>query len=109
MICSDETEVTDSEIEELALALASIQHDIILKAVDRVIGRSEAGPPLDAVLVSGSGAFLARRVVAAHPDLAGAATQVDLTDCFSADVATAACAYAMARLAAERVPEFQSD
>ncbi|MFP6701660.1 MAG: hypothetical protein VB861_07935, partial [Planctomycetaceae bacterium] len=73
--------------------------------LQRVIGISKERAPLDAVLVSGSGTFLARRLVASHHDLA-TARQVDLSDCFSADVASAACAFAIARLAQERVADF---
>ena len=45
------------------------------------------------------------QLVASHPDLAQA-RQLDLSDCFSAEVASAACAFAIARLAQERVADF---
>jgi len=105
MLCCDETEISDEELIDVAEQLATIQLDRLGSAVRRVIGISQDGCPLDTVLISGSGTFLARRVVAAHPDLAGARL-VDLSECFSGNVATAACAFAIARLAQERVADF---
>ena len=105
MLCCDETEIGADELRDVARQIAAIQLDRLGYAVRRVIGISKQGPPLDTVLVSGSGAFLARRLVASHPDLAPA-RQVDLSECFSVDVATAACAFATARLAQERVADF---
>ena len=74
-------------------------------AVDRVLERAFGSDTCDTVLLSGSGAFLARRLAESHPRLA-TARSVDLAECFSGPVATAACAYATARLAQERAAEF---
>jgi len=105
MLCCDQTEISDEELIDVAGQIATIQLDRLGAAVRRVIGISQDPNPPETVLVSGSGTFLARRLVASHPDLAGARL-VDLTECFSADVATAACAFAIARLAQERVADF---
>ena len=105
MLCCDETEIGDDELIDVARQIAAIQLDRLGSALRRVIGISEDGSPLGTVLISGSGTFLARRLVASHPDLA-ASRQVDLSECFSSDIATAACAFATARLAQERVADF---
>ena len=105
MLCCDETEINDDQLADVAEQIAAIQLDRLGYALQRVIGISQDGAPLDTVLVSGSGAFLARRLVASHHDLA-TAKQVDLSECFSSDIATAACAFATARLAQERVADF---
>jgi len=105
MLCCDSTEISDDELLDVAGQIATIQLDLLGHALRRVIGISRDGHPLETVLVSGSGSFLARRLVASHHDLAGA-RQVDLSECFSSDIATAACAFATARLAQERVADF---
>ena len=105
MLCCDAEEISKEELIDVAGQIATIQLDRLGSAVQRVIGLSQQGPGLDTVLVSGSGSFLARRVVESHRDLAEARL-VDLTECFSGDVATAACAFAIARLAEERVADF---
>lgn len=106
MLCCDTTEIGDDQLLEVAQQIASIQLERLVRAVTRVIGISQDDPhPLETILISGSGSFLAHRLVAAHRDLA-ASRQIDLGDCFSGDVATAACAFAVARLAQERVIDF---
>jgi hypothetical protein len=54
--------------------------------------------PCERVIVSGSGSFLARRLVAHNRRLKQAAIQ-SLDELISPQIAEAACAYALARLA----------
>ena len=53
------------------------------------------------MLISGSGAFLARRVAANTPRLQNA-TITSLPELFGPQVSDAACAFAVAKLAVER-------
>jgi probable H4MPT-linked C1 transfer pathway protein len=105
MLCCDRTEIHDDALIDVARQMTALQLKRLNHAVQNVIGCSNNGTPLDTVLLSGSGTFLARQLVASHPDLAQA-RQLDLSDCFSAEVASAACAFAIARLAQERVADF---
>ena len=105
MICCDTTELDDGELMEMATEIAEKQFERITAAVDGVVERAFGPGTCDTVLLSGSGAFLARRLAESHPRLS-TARLVDLAECFSGPVATAACAYATARLAQERAAEF---
>lgn len=105
MICCDTTEIDDAELLEMAVEIAGRQYERIALAVDRVLEQAFGPDVCNTVLLSGSGTFLTRRLAGSHPRLA-AARPVDLDECFSSPVATAACAYATARLAQERAAEF---
>ncbi|QDV19934.1 Hydantoinase/oxoprolinase [Gimesia panareensis] len=99
-VCCDTTELSESELLEMAEWLVSQQLEQLKQAVDRVLER--AGELVGAVLISGSSVFLAEKLVQSHPVL----SQVSLTDLaeiFDATIADAACAFAVSRLAAERV------
>lgn len=99
-VCCDTMELSESELLVMAEWLASQQLEQLKQAVDRVLDRS--GEPVGAVLISGSAVFLAEKLVRSHPIL----SQVSLTDLaeiFDATIADAACAFAVSRLAVERV------
>ena len=100
MLCSDPDEIGDERLLELASAIAAKQRALIAAALERVLDRIEGQPH---VLISGSGSFIAERVVAATPRLAGAPV-TSLAELFAARVSRSACAFAVARLAAERIP-----
>jgi len=100
LVCCDRSEVTDAELDHAARSLATAQHDRLNDALDRVLDNLDG--TCRSVLVSGRGEFLAKRLVAGHAATAGLPV-VSLSECFSTGVAEAACAYAVARLAAERV------
>jgi probable H4MPT-linked C1 transfer pathway protein len=100
MLCADPEEVGEEGLRDLADALAGRQRELIAAALGRVLGRLGAG--LTHILLSGSGAFVAERVVADHPRLAGAEV-TSLAELFARRVSRSACAYAVARLAAERL------
>jgi probable H4MPT-linked C1 transfer pathway protein len=94
---------TSTEDERLALArrAAAVQTARLVDALERVAGRLPA-PPRTAVL-SGSGEFLAARVLAAS-SAAGCAT-VSLREKLGQGVSAAACAYAVAVLRAEELKQ----
>jgi len=99
MVCCDRTELSAESIRAIADFVARSQEDQIQAAMDRVLGRLDAD--CESVLLSGSGEFLAQRLVERHPALAGA-DRIRLARCFSPAVAEAACAFAVAKLAVER-------
>lgn len=100
MLCADPDEVGDDAVRELAAALAERQRERIAAAVERIVNRF--GGSLPHVLLSGSGAFVAGRVVAgAHRLREAPLTRLD--ELFARHVSRSACAFAVARLAAERL------
>jgi probable H4MPT-linked C1 transfer pathway protein len=98
LLCRDRTELDLSEARRIAEFLASVQQQRIAGAIDRVLSSLAALP--DAVILSGSGSFLAAQIVNAHRKL-GSVSQHRLADMFTPETATAACAFALARLAIE--------
>jgi hypothetical protein len=99
MVCCDRTELSQADVVSIASQLAEIQRSTVAAAVLRVLQYLPS--PCLTVITSGSGEFLARRVVEQVPELA-AADRISLPQVLGPEVATAACAYAVARLAAEQ-------
>lgn len=100
MLCCDRTEIGRPEIEQIAAYLANAQRRRIAEAIDRVL-QAQPEPPAS-VLISGSGSFLAVEIARNHPRLK-LATPIRLAELFGGHTAEAACAFAVARLAAERL------
>jgi hypothetical protein len=98
-IGSDITEVTCAEAGQIARHVADVQLAKLCEAADAVASRLPG--PCENVLISGSGAFLARRIVEKTPRLQ-AAIVTALPELFGPRVSEAACAFAVAKLAAER-------
>ncbi len=96
-LCCDRLELTADEAIQIAADLASRQRNQITAALDLVLRNRE---PRQAVIISGSGSFLARQIIAVRPQLKSARV-VDLNETLSPELATAACAYAVAVLAKE--------
>lgn len=96
MLCADCDEISLSEGVELARFLADVQRQRLAGSLDRVVSRLNS--PCRTVLVSGSGEFLARRLISENPKTASA-TVISLEQQFSGGIAEAACAYAVAQLA----------
>lgn len=94
-LCCDRLELDAAAATVMATFLADRQVAQISAALDRVLVDRE---PRQAVIVSGSGSFLARRIVEAYPRLPGVKI-VDLSEKLNGELATAACAYAVATLA----------
>ncbi|MDP7276378.1 MAG: hydantoinase/oxoprolinase family protein [Planctomycetaceae bacterium] len=105
MLCCDSSELSVEDLEQIADEIAAAQGQRIGDALQRVLARSTA--PCQRFLISGSGCFLAHRLLENHPVLSKI-DRVDLSKCFSGAVATAACAYAVARLAGERATHLLS-
>ncbi|MEX0704506.1 MAG: hydantoinase/oxoprolinase family protein [Planctomycetales bacterium] len=102
MLCGDRTEIGDDELERIARFLADVQRRRIAGAVERVLIAQQAD--CRHAVLSGSGTFLAERVVAGLPRLRGIA-RTRLADALAPELAEAACAFAVARLAAEIVAQ----
>lgn len=99
MICADRTEVSLNEAQRIAEFLANEQLRRLTLAADAVA--SKLPEPCCTALISGSGAFLARRVVA-NSERLRMANVLSLPELFGPRVADSACAFALAKLAAER-------
>jgi probable H4MPT-linked C1 transfer pathway protein len=101
LLCCDRDELGEAEAVRIAQFLADTQRRQIAGAIDQVLAAHPAEPTH--ALTSGSGSFLADRAADAHPRLRHTA-RLRLSEMFPAQVATAACAFAVARLATEREP-----
>ncbi len=99
MLCRDRMELSLDEARNVAAFLADVQHQQIAAAVERVLDTLSEPPA--AVVLSGSGSFLAKQLAAKHARLQSASHHT-LAELFGPEVATAGCAFALARLAIER-------
>ncbi|MFO1022143.1 MAG: hydantoinase/oxoprolinase family protein [Planctomycetales bacterium] len=95
-ICCDRTEVSLAEARLIATGVKQQLKDKIGKSLNRVLSR--LSKPCETVVVSGSGEFFARQIVAAEESLQHVPV-VSLAEKLSPEVATAACGYAVAKLA----------
>jgi (4-(4-[2-(gamma-L-glutamylamino)ethyl]phenoxymethyl)furan-2-yl)methanamine synthase len=95
----DSEEFSQEDAEVAAQTIAEAQQGQILHALNAVL-RSRVSLP-SRVFLSGIGSFLARRIVQSSPALAEAST-INLLEVFGPSVSEAACAFAVARLAAEQ-------
>lgn len=98
-IGGDITEFTADDTRRIAVYFAAIQLRRLCEAAERVASRLPG--PCENVLISGSGSFLARRVASQTQRLQGATITL-LPELFGPRVSDAACAFAIAKLAAER-------
>ncbi len=101
MLCCDRTEISPAELLDVAGFLHEVQQQRIRGCLDKVrlrLPAPQAAAPH--VLISGSGSRLAQACVGTHHVLSR--SEVTLLDTvFDAATASAACATAVARLAAE--------
>ena len=95
MLCCDRDEVSFDEAVQIARFLADVQRQRLAGSLERVA--SQLPRRCQTVVVSGSGAFLARRLVAENRRTA-TANVISLDDQLSPGIAEAACAYAVAQL-----------
>lgn len=95
MLCADRDEVSFEDAVQIARFLADVQRQRLAGALERVLQRQ--AEPCKQVVVSGSGAFLARRLVRDSQRLRDA-NVISLDELMSPGIAEAACAYALARL-----------
>lgn len=98
MLCCDRNEVSLDQAVQLAKFLADVQRQRLAGSLERVA--SQLRGPCQTVVISGSGAFLARRLVAENRRTA-TANVISLDDQLSPEIAEAACAYAVAQLLAD--------
>ena len=99
MLCCDRHEVSLEEATNIAKFLDDVIRQRLAGSLDRVVHRLP--DPCKTILVSGSGSFLARQLI--HDNrLTTRGQAIALKDRYSADIADAACAYALAQLASER-------
>jgi len=95
-ICCDRTECSLDEAMQIARHIRTAQLDQIRKALYRV-SEHHSLRSVEQILISGSGRHLARRLLP-ELDFAKSARVTDLGDVLSPDLASAACAYAVAKL-----------
>jgi (4-(4-[2-(gamma-L-glutamylamino)ethyl]phenoxymethyl)furan-2-yl)methanamine synthase len=96
MLCCDRDELSYQEAVLMAKFLADVQRQRLAGALDRVVVQLPG--PCASVVIAGSGSFLARQIAEENRSVS-TAKQVSLSDQLSPEIATAACAYAVARLA----------
>lgn len=96
-LCCDRSELGEAAATGIAQYLADRQREQISAALENVLRDRE---PRRTVIVSGSGSFLGRQIATQHPQLKSAKI-IELAEELSGDVATAACAYAIAILRAQ--------
>lgn len=99
LVCGDVTEISEADTRRMAEFIAAKQLHRLTEAAETVAAR--LSDSVVAVLTSGSGEFLARRVVAQSAALRKAQL-MSLPELFGPKVSDAACAFAVAKLAAER-------
>jgi len=99
MLCADADEIDEQETDELARQWAAAQRSQIRQAISRVVSRQTS--PIQMVMLSGEGEFLARQVIIEVPELAGVEV-LSLATVLGPEHSVGACAYAVARLASER-------
>ncbi len=97
MLCCDRNEVTLGEAIQIARFLCDVQRQRLAGSLERIARRS--GSPCETVILSGSGTFLARRLIDENRNTSNA-TVISLADRLSPAVAESACAFAIAQLAA---------
>ena len=100
LICADRNEVSDEDLTNICLFLKDVQKQRICGSIDRV--RNRMVGDCDNVILSGSGSFLAEEIFAKHSKFKAATIQ-GLASIISPEAAEAACAFAIARLAEERL------
>ncbi|MER3442513.1 MAG: H4MPT-linked C1 transfer pathway protein [Gemmataceae bacterium] len=96
LLAADEEECTPQEARHMAVQIRAAQMELIAQAVHQVIARWTQLP--DRVCLSGSGEFLGRSLLS---HLGWNCAVVALSDYLGASVSVAACAYAVAQLAAQ--------
>lgn len=102
MLCCDRTELSSEEVTDMAEFFHDVQKQRIRGCIDKVRGRlPDANKTLPHILISGSGTFLGEQIIAEHSVLKDADVTV-LNSIYDAATSEAACAVAVARLAAER-------
>jgi (4-(4-[2-(gamma-L-glutamylamino)ethyl]phenoxymethyl)furan-2-yl)methanamine synthase len=95
MLCCDRDEVSFEQAVQIAMFLADVQRQRLAGSLERVISRLSS--VCSAIILSGSGSFLARQLILENRKTWNA-NVISLTERFSPGIAEAACAYAVAQL-----------
>lgn len=98
MVCCDRDELTSLDVDRLAQFWRNAQLEQVRTALQRVMTRIAL--PIDLVVLSGSGEFLARDVVDSVSELS-IAERISISQMWSPGIAAAACAAAVANLLAQ--------
>jgi len=98
MLCCDRAELSDTDLNRIADYLHDRQLTRIANALEQVLQRSVHN--CSHIIISGSGTFLALELIERLPHIASA-ERMELRDIFEPATAEAACAVAVANLAAE--------
>ena len=95
MLCRDGDEFRMPDAVDAARQFSTVQQTTIVRALDQVLTRLECRPEF--VIVSGTGSFLGRRVLATESQTSGAGI-ISLDSELAPAVAESACAFAVATL-----------
>ena len=98
MLCGDAATISTEETRSLAERALQVQADFLAQAVDHVAGKMAELPSV--VVLAGSGEFLARRVL--EQTKTRWRRIVSLSEKWGPGLSQAACAYAVAQLAAAK-------
>ncbi len=98
--CCDKTEISYDEAIQIAQHITQTQQQQISTAIDQVLANMDA--PCQKVIISGSGIFLAQRIIKNHSQLAEC-PMVLVSELFAPNIAQSAPAHALAQLAEERI------
>ncbi|RMG39629.1 MAG: H4MPT-linked C1 transfer pathway protein [Planctomycetota bacterium] len=101
--CADEAELPGGLLEAVCRAAVEKQKALVRAALDRVVERSQGAPR--EVILCGEGIRLVRDVLEGHHVWRGW-QRWELDRMLGSGISVAACAYAVARLAEERVAPF---
>jgi probable H4MPT-linked C1 transfer pathway protein len=97
-VCCDRTEISQSEALQIARNFAEQQEQQIGEALNAVLRTTPIGYDCQTVIVSGSGRFLAQKVLAKNSALSSVKV-LDISEILKPAAPEAACAYAAAQLA----------
>ena len=100
MLCSDSEALSEREARMLATRVSTMQIELLRRAVANVGAGVPSRP--SGVMLAGSGEFLAREVLRGIDSLRET-TVISLSERLGLEVSKAACAYALAVLASERI------
>jgi probable H4MPT-linked C1 transfer pathway protein len=100
-VCCDRTEISQPEAVLIARNFAEQQEQQIGEALNAVLRASPTGYDCQTVIVSGSGRFLAQKILAKNAALSRVEV-IDISEILKPAAPEAACAYAAAQLASSR-------
>lgn len=98
MLCCDRDELGDELIDEFAQKLANFQRRQLVAAIEQVIERQ--AQPVQCVILSGEGVLLAENAMTGVEALRDT-ERLSLPEALGAKLSSAACAFAVAKLAGE--------